>query len=56
MKRQTWHVYAPLLPGITLVESHVFTGQNCDRYYVRTPFVQMIGLQGWQIITEKLRV
>jgi len=54
--RQSWDVYCPALPGVALVESHIITAANGDRYFVRTPFIQYIGLQGWQMNCEKLRV
>ena len=54
--RQSWDVYCSLLPGYIPMESHIVTGANGDRYYIRTPFMQQIGFQGLQLNCEKLRV
>lgn len=56
VKRQRWDIAHALLPGITLVESHIYTGATGDRYFIQTPFAGFVGLIGQQNITEKLRV
>lgn len=56
VKRQRWDVYTPVLLGVQLMEMDIVNAANGDRYYIQTPFSQTIGLQGWQLITEKLRV
>jgi len=54
--RQSWHVYTPLLPGVQLMESDIVNAANGDRYFISVPFVQSVGLQGWQLVCQKLRV
>jgi hypothetical protein len=56
VKRQEWFAYHWELPGCQLVESDIINAANGDRYYIRFPFVQYVGFQGWQHICEKLRV
>lgn len=56
VKRQTWDVVHFLLPGVTIVESYIYTGASGDRYFVQTPFVGYVGLVAQQNVAEKLRV
>ena len=54
--RQTWDIYFPLLPGVQIFERDIVNAANGDRYAVSIPFVAYVGLQGWQIVAQKIRV
>ena len=54
--RQSWDVYCHLLPGTVLIESDIVNAANGDRYYIRTSYLQYVGLHGIMLSCEKLRV
>lgn len=54
VQRQYWNVYAPNLPGVEFAENDLVTGGSGDRYAVRLPQFQFVGLQGVQLLCERL--
>lgn len=56
IKRQTWHLYAPPSIASLLQENDVINGEIGtlgDRYYIRLPFEQAVGIHGGQFVLEK---